>query len=144
MAELYINKTIWKLFKEQNLTIEQIAASLDMSQDDVAVIVAQMPVKKDDAVTASRAKAALAEMQDALAAKIGELALGAENEAVQFHAAKFGLLLANGHYDPKENKNEKSFSPITINNYIQQATEAYKSQPGIVDVETVTKEIVAA
>lgn len=137
MADLYINKTVWKLFSEQGMNVEQIAASLDMSEADVGVIIAQMPVKKEGDGVISRAKATLAEMQDALALKIADLALGADNEAVQFHAAKFGLLLVNGHYDPKKNDAEKGFSPITINNYINQAAEAYKMQPGVVEIEAV-------
>ena len=59
MADLYINKTVWKLFSEQGMNVEQIAASLDMSEADVGVIIAQMPVKKEGDGVISRAKATL-------------------------------------------------------------------------------------
>ncbi len=119
---------------EQGMEPAAIAASLEIDEDAVKAAIVQMPSKGKAPATIEKAKSILAGYQETFAEKIAELAMGADNEAVQFSAAKFGLLLTSGHFDPKKNEENGGISVIQINNYIQQAAAAYAKQPGILDV----------
>lgn len=116
----------------EGLTVEQIAASLELPVEVVA-IESERSTKRGSSEN-SAAKEALLRYQDAALATLGDLAENAENEGVKAKCAMYIADTAFGLKDPK--KVEANNSMTQINILIQQAQEAYMRQIKSVTVES--------
>lgn len=126
MAVPAVNQTIHKLFREGH-SLETIAESLDLDVTAIAAVVSQMPTKSER--VAEDAKSKFSSHIDSLSDVILELAESGESEIVRLGAAKFGLQMASGYYDPKRiDPHAGGISVVTINNILQAGQSAYEKQ----------------
>ena len=120
-----INRTIWKLYRD-GYTAQQIADSLEFELESVVSVIAQMPTTSEK--VANDIKTKFAEHQDMFIETIAEIAQNGDNDFVKLNAAKFGVLVSHGHFDPKKNEENTGISIVQINNIIAQGREAYEKQ----------------